>query len=83
MFETNYIPNLFEQFFRKFFHGIISRKILDIITIWYDIQKKSGYHRQIPRKFLDIMLDRVNIRKVSAFYSTKGGDPESFRIINS
>jgi hypothetical protein len=83
MFETNYIPNLFKQFFRRFFHGMISQKILEIMTNWLDIQKKSGYHRQISRKFLDIILDRVNIRKVSAFYSTKGGDPESFRIINS
>ena len=41
MLETNNIPNLFEQFFRRFFHGMIARKILDIMTIWYDIQKVS------------------------------------------
>jgi len=66
MFETNYIPNQFEQFFRRFFHGMISRKILDLITIWYDIQKKSEHHRRIYQKFLDIILYRVDIQKVSA-----------------
>jgi hypothetical protein len=49
---------------------MISRKILDIMTIWHDIQKKSGYHRRIYRKFRDIVLYRVDIRKVSVFYPT-------------
>ena len=62
---------------------MISRKILDIILIWNDIQKKSGEHRRIYRKFRDIILYGVDIRKVSVFYSTQGEYPESFRIINS
>jgi hypothetical protein len=62
---------------------MISRKILDIILIWHDIQKKSGYHRRIYRKFRDIILHRVNIRKVSQIYPLQGEYPESFRIINS
>lgn len=37
----------------------------------------------ISRIFLDIILYRVDIRKVSVFYSTQGEYPESFRIINS
>jgi hypothetical protein len=45
---------------------MISRKILDIILIWHDIQKKSRYHRQIYRKFLDNILYGVDIQKVSA-----------------
>jgi hypothetical protein len=53
------------------------------MTIWHDIQKKSGYHRRIYRKFRDIILYRVNIRKISVFYSIQGEYPESFRIINS
>lgn len=44
MLQTNSIANLFKEFFRRFFHGMISRKILDIMTIGYVIQKKSGYH---------------------------------------
>jgi hypothetical protein len=71
------------QFFRRFFHGIIFRKILDIILIWYDIQKKSGYHRRIYRKFRDIIIYGVDIRKVSQIYPLQGEYPESFRIINS
>jgi hypothetical protein len=62
---------------------MISRKILDIILIWHDIQKKSGYHRLIYRKFRDIMTYGVDIRNVSVFYSVQGKYPESFRIINS
>jgi hypothetical protein len=62
---------------------MISRKILDIMTIWNDIQKKSGYHRRIYRKFRDIILYGVDIRKVSVFYLVQGEYPESFRIINS
>ena len=31
MLHTNNILNLFEQFFRRFFHGMISQKILDIM----------------------------------------------------
>ncbi len=62
---------------------MISRKILDIMTNWYDIQKKLGDHRQIYRKFLDIMLCRVDIRKNSLIYPIQGGYPESFSLINS
>jgi hypothetical protein len=62
---------------------MISRKILDITLIWYDIQKVSRYHRRIYGKFLDIILYGVDIRKVSVFDPIRGGYPESFCIINS
>jgi hypothetical protein len=62
---------------------MISRKILDIILIWHDIQKKSGYHRRIYRKLRDIILHRVDIRKNSLICPVQGEYPESFRIINS
>ncbi len=62
---------------------MISRKILDIITIWYNSQKVSRYHPKIHGKFRDIILYRVNTRKNSAFYPIEGQYPESFRIINS
>jgi hypothetical protein len=62
---------------------MISRKILDIILIWHDIQKRSGYHRRIYWKFRDIIPHGVNIRKVSVFYLVQGEYPESIRIINS
>jgi hypothetical protein len=41
MFETYDISDLFKQFFSRFFQGMISRKVLDIMIIWYDIQKVS------------------------------------------
>ena len=34
MLETNNIANLFKQFFRRFFHGMIPRKIFAIRTFW-------------------------------------------------
>ncbi len=68
MFQTNNITDLFEQFFRRVFHGTIFRKILDIILIRHDIQKKSRYHRRlalfgqypIARKYYEV---RVRIDK--------------------
>ncbi len=83
MLQANDIANLFKEFFSRFFHGMISRKILDITLIWYDIQKVSRYHRRIYQIFLDIILYRVDIRKNSLIYPIRGGYPESFRIINS
>ncbi len=62
---------------------MIARKILDIMTIWYDIQKFSRYHRQIYRKFRYIMLFRVDIGQNPLIYPIQGGYSESFRIINS
>lgn len=59
---------------------MISRKILDIMTIWYDIQKVSRYHRRIYRKILDIILHRVDIQKVSQNYPLQGGYSEFFRV---
>jgi hypothetical protein len=37
-----HIPNLSFAVFRCFFHGMISRKILNNVTIGYIIQKISG-----------------------------------------
>ena len=62
---------------------MIARKILDIMTIWYDIQKVSRYYRRIYRQFLDIILYGVDIRTNSQIYPLQGGYPESFRIISS
>jgi hypothetical protein len=44
MFETNDITDLFKQFFRGFFHGMISRKFLDIM----------------PNSEFDVLLDRTS-----------------------
>ncbi len=68
---------------RDLFHGIIFRKILDIMTIWDDSQKVSRYHPKIHGKFRDIIPYRVNTRKNSAFFPIDSQYPESFRIINS
>ncbi len=56
-----------ERFFGCFVRGIITRKILDNMTIGGVIQKFSGYRHAIRRKFRDIILYGVNRRKVSAF----------------
>ena len=60
-----------------------SRMFLDSITIWYDNQKTSGYHRKIYRKFLDITLYEVNIPKVSIFCTLGVDKTENFSIISS
>ena len=83
MLEANNISNLFEQFFRRFFHGMIARKILDIMIIWCDSQNFPLYNRLIYRKVRDIVLFRVNIPTNSLIYPIWGRNPESFRIIDS
>ena len=47
MLQTNDIANFFKELFWALFHRMISRKFLDSMTIWYVIQKVSGYHRRI------------------------------------
>ncbi len=62
---------------------MIFRKSLDIMTIWYDTQKVSGYHQRKYGKFLDIIFIGVNIQKVSFFCSIRADYQESFGLINS
>lgn len=56
MLQAKDIPKLFEQFFSRFFHLMVFRKSLDIITNGYVTQKVSGYYQKIYGNFRDIIL---------------------------
>ncbi len=53
------------------------------MTIWYVIQKASGYPRKIYGIFRDIILYRGIIQKVLAFCSLGVDYTENAGIINS
>jgi len=49
------------SFLGDFDPAMILRKSLDVITIWYVIQKVSRYHQKIYVKFLAFMVHTVDI----------------------